>query len=631
MRRKIILSIAFVLTLIIAFPIVTKASSENLYLNSLNFEAEINYDGSMNVTEIWNIDISNTNTLFKTFKTDRKKYTGITDVKVTEITNNITKEFEQVNQYMYHVTKNYYYGLENPDGDFEIAWGIGLDNSSDERVYKIQYKVKDAVAKYNDYAELYWQFIGENFEISAKKVKGTIMLPSNASSKEDIKVWGHTKDLNGTIYATDLNKIEFEVDNYRSRRYLEIRTLFPNNLITYSGRTYNFNILQKAIAEETEWAEEANRQRELKKNSIKAILIGGFIISIIISVIYINKTRKYSKVLKKLKKYEPTNKLEYFRDLPDNDATPEEAIFLLESLYNDFNRNFGEIFSATILNLSLNKCIELKIDENEKGKKAIKIRNLNNTNIILKEEEKKIFEFLIKAMKNTEEITIFDLEKYIRSHTSSVVKLIQDTHKYTQKSVTAKGYFDDKEYDRYENYMTKTILYIVFGAIFIALLPASIVLIINAIYCYKISKRINVLTQEGLDQKEMWKGLKKYMQDFSLLKEREVLELVIWEKYLVYATAFGIADKVIKQLKMVYPNIDEINGVNTSSYMYFIYHSDFTKNFSNVINNSIQQATYSSGNGAGGGFSSGGGRRRRRPVEVAEDNLSSFAKELVKK
>ncbi len=50
------------------------------------------------------------------------------------------------------------------------------------------------------------------FEISAKKITGTILLPTHAKQKEDIKVWGHTEDLNGEIYATDTNKIEFTMN-----------------------------------------------------------------------------------------------------------------------------------------------------------------------------------------------------------------------------------------------------------------------------------------------------------------------------------------------------------------------------------------------------------------------------------
>ena len=144
----------------------------------------------MNVTETWDISISETNTLFKTFKTDNSKYSSITDVEVAEVTNNAEKKFSKVDSLMYHVTKDCYYGMKNDDGNFEIAWGVGLDDSSATKAYKISYKVNDAIAKYQDYAELYWQFVGSDFEVSADKVTGTILLPQNASSKEDIKVWG---------------------------------------------------------------------------------------------------------------------------------------------------------------------------------------------------------------------------------------------------------------------------------------------------------------------------------------------------------------------------------------------------------------------------------------------------------
>lgn len=113
-----------------------------------------------------------------------------------------------------------------------------------------------------------------------------------------------------------------------------------------------------------------------------------------------------------------------------------------------------------------------------------------------------------------------------------------------------------------------------------------------------------------------WKGLKKYMEDFSMLDRREVPELVIWEKYLVFATVFGVADKVIKQLKIVYPNLDEMtNGIGTFTYMNLMLHTDFNSSFTRAINSSISSA-YSSGSGSGGGFSGGGGFGRR--PEAAE-------------
>ena len=44
----------------------TKASSD-LNLKQLNFDIQLNSDGSMDITETWKIKIRDTNTLFKTF------------------------------------------------------------------------------------------------------------------------------------------------------------------------------------------------------------------------------------------------------------------------------------------------------------------------------------------------------------------------------------------------------------------------------------------------------------------------------------------------------------------------------------------------------------------------------------
>lgn len=620
MRKKLLSTFFIIILGLLVFPMISNAS-DYLYLNNLEFYAQINSDGSMNVTEIWDIDIEDTNTLFKTFKTDNAKYSSITDVKVTDITNGQNNVYTQINTYMYHVTKKCYYGLINDDGNFEIAWGVGLDNGSATREYKIEYKVNDAIAKYTDYAELYWQFIGQDFSISAKNVKGTIYLPSNVNSKDNIKVWAHSKDLNGTIYATDLNKVEFEMNKYKSGRYVEVRILFPTTQINYTNRIYNSTILESAIAEETKWAEEANRQRELNDKITTAIEIAIFAIMGVGVIFFGKKIFKYRKILKELNKLKPTQELKYFRDLPDENATPGEAIFLLEKQYSSFNIHFSQIFSATLLNLCLKKYIELKVDNTKKNKEAIKIVNLNKDETGLKEDEKEILQFLLKAIGKKEEISMKDLEKYITNHSSTITKLIEKTHKNVKKSMIKNKYFDEKEYKEWTKFETKAIMYFIGIFFTFILFPLAIVFLINTIYCGKIAKKINVLTQTGLDQKEMWKGLKKYMEDFSLLNEKEVPALVVWEKYLVYATAFGISEKVLKQLKIVYPNIDEMDGINTSTYMYFMYHSNFNTNFSKAINSSIASATYSSGSGSGGGFSGGGGGRRWRPEAEEEDKI----------
>ena len=410
-KKKILYIITFLLFFICIGTNQSKAG--NLKLNNLDFQAQINADGSMDVTEIWDINIKSTNTLYKTFKTDNSKYSGITNTTVTDITNGIQNNFIQTSEWAYHVAKGYYYGTENDDDDFEIGWGVGLDNSSARREYKISYTVKDAITKYNDYAELYWQFVGSTFEVDANKITGTILLPSNVDNKDEIKVWGHTKNLNRTIYATDTNKIEFEVDNFKNGTYVEVRTLFPTNLITTAGRIKNKNTLDNVVKEETKWANKANasrkRQEWIEKN-FKYVLFGVWLgLNILLGVFFFKKTIKYWKKLKGLNKFEPTTKLEYYRDLPDENSTPGEAYKTMNETVTKFTaQNFGRIFSATVLDLTLKGYIEIQQEKKTLGKDIVTITLKKQVSDGLPINEERIMTFIIKAANKKDTITLKD-------------------------------------------------------------------------------------------------------------------------------------------------------------------------------------------------------------------------------
>ena len=56
-------------------------------------------------------------------------------------------------------------------------------------------------------------------------------------------------------------------------------------------------------------------------------------------------------------------------------------------------------------------------------------------------------------------------------------------------------------------------------------------------------------------------GLRKYLLNISLIGEREIKELPLWKEYLVYATLFGIADKVCDNFATVYPDFFQTNTI----------------------------------------------------------------------
>ena len=647
LKRAIIL-IVFLIGAISIFNSVE--ASSDLYLNSLNFDVQINSDGSMDVVETWNIDISDTNTLFKTFKKDRSKYTAITDGSVSKISSSGREiPLEDYGMYANHVPTDEYYLLDM-GSNYEVAWGTGHEYDSAIETYIIRYHIEDAIALYNDCAEMYWQFLGSDFEIPAKKITGTIKLPAEVSNLDDLRVWGHTPDLNGTITKTSNDTVSFEVNNNKAEKMVEVRIAMPRNLIEYSGRTYNANRLNTILQEENEWANDANSSRIFK-------IIVSAIVCLIIFGILLYFMVKNIRILLKVKPVVPTTHFDYFRDLPRADASPAEALYILTDKYQGFSQyELGQVFSSTILELSLKKII--KIEEiPDGGKKDSKITILpqDSSNVSLNSDEIIILNFLITACKNKSksvfggnketdnpnEITMKGLKKYISNNSSKVVALKSAIDKAIKSKLTSNRILDLKGIKRRNANMAGCSIgvFIPFVLVFLLdnmefvtntvnsigipwylLVIALIWLIVDFILINRANKRISVYTQEGVDEQDKWKAFKKYMEDFSLLKEKNVPDLAIWEKYLVYATAFGISEKVIKELKIVYPDFDNYD-YNIYPTIFIMSHMDFSSSFRSVSN--AMSSSFSSGSGGGGGFSGGGGRRRRSVV-VEEEGKTSF-------
>src|SRR5574344_1334876 len=106
-----------------------KASSSSLYLNNVDYNINVNADGSIDVKEVWNIDISSTNTLYKDFKIDKTRYSSMSNCTVSKIVNGKEVELTDCNEYYYHVPTDEYYFLKR-DGNYEVAWGTGMEDDS---------------------------------------------------------------------------------------------------------------------------------------------------------------------------------------------------------------------------------------------------------------------------------------------------------------------------------------------------------------------------------------------------------------------------------------------------------------------------------------------------------------------
>ncbi|MBQ7622166.1 MAG: DUF2207 domain-containing protein [Bacteroidales bacterium] len=112
-------------------------------------------------------------------------------------------------------------------------------------------------------------------------------------------------------------------------------------------------------------------------------------------------------------------------------------------------------------------------------------------------------------------------------------------------------------------------------------------------------------TPEGQKAYRELLGFKKFLIEFTLNSEREVVEVALWRDYLVFGALFGIADKVAEQLKHIDPKAFEEAMRYDHSTMTSVLLT--TNMLSSAITRAAVSGAPSSGRGGFGGSTSFGG------------------------
>ena len=90
-----------------------------------------------------------------------------------------------------------------------------------KRIFYIEYILKDVVVIHNDIAELYWTFVGQNFDDNIDEVMITINLPKRAT---DLRVWAHGP-LWGTVEQENNERVIAKIDGLPRNQLIDVRTV----------------------------------------------------------------------------------------------------------------------------------------------------------------------------------------------------------------------------------------------------------------------------------------------------------------------------------------------------------------------------------------------------------------------
>lgn len=565
------------------------------------------FDGSKSSFE--GSDIYNASAL-----TDVKVY----DVKFTttdfSIINNKNREFVLVNS-----AEKGDYGVYTKTTNSEGIEILSYQPSVYKRASLVTYTLKDLVVVHNDIAELAHDFIGTDYQEDISNLIIRINLPS--SSKE-LRIFSHGP-LNGKNRIIDDKSVEITYETLDKENAVDGRVVFDKSIVPNATKKSNVDGLGKILEVEKERANYANKLREAARKRekmlqtlaiIMEILLGIWLIGLIVIV--------YKFYNKNDKEYRSEFNGKYFRDFPE-EYTPSTVSYLMNKSINNLS------FNAGILDLIRKKAItieEVTIDKKglfkNKQQKDYKLsRNMNFNLDTLSTSEKKLFNLLIGTVGNGDYVILGDMKAFSKDY-DNAKRLISgyDSWRYACELEAETEEF----YENTKKEKTNCILYsLIFIPItFLALLCGSnmgrVLLmdlfgILAIIYFSSATKR----TKKGNEQYHKWKGLKNFLADFGRLDEKDLPEIKLWERYLVYATMFGLAAKVQNAMKM---NLERMNYSDNIDFTYLYFDNYyFSNSMTNAVNSSLSSArgtisthelassSDSSSGGYGGGSSFGGG------------------------
>ena len=480
---------------------------------------------------------------------------------------------------------------------------LKIYNPSDlDEIFYIEYTVTDVVVVHEDIAELAWNTLGDGYRENIGDYEVKVVLPNSDS---DYRVWLHGP-LNGEIERTN-NKEALGTFNFLGAyNPVSVRLIFNKDLVPNATKVSGLTAKDEIIDYQTELSDEANKEREKIQRQNMILIISSSVwalIAISLAVgVYLRE--------KKMKK--TAFNMEYFRDFPASYG-PEVLEYLLDKNVTE------KSLSATILNLIYKKVLKVEvIDRKLKDDYKLVLQEYDEAS--LTETEKIALNLIINEIGNSKEVVLSTIRKHCStlSNANNVMDLYND---FIRKS---------KSLGKSELFFATTPGLVAFSVIFSLLgliltfisfaldlswLGIIIIILMIALIIFVITRKF--YTKKGAEHYAKWMAHKKFLEDFSRFNEKELPEVTLWDKYLVYAVVLDCADKLSKEMELKMPNMDTTDTTYVG-YNPYMTHYIITTNLYSSINSGIHTAVASSrssiaasqsssGGGFGGGSIGGGG------------------------
>ncbi len=444
-------------------------------------------------------------------------------------------------------------GIVHKEEGMELCWGIAPRG---DRVFYAIYSMVKAMKSLNDYDMLHLQVLSPDLSTPPQHVKVTVESPDFQLDTTNTRAWGF--GFEGTTTFTD-STIVFESSKPLRTNDSAIILLRFNK-----GMFQPLSIQERDFQEALDVAlKKAKFADDPEEDDPIVDAIAGFFTVVVIFFIFVfpiirffrNPAKVTKKEKRKLLGVNPKN-IEWHRDIP-LDGNLQMADYVL--------RRLGERDSAANLplaeilrmiykgNLTVTSDLQgpVNISFSSKGIDGLSLISAN------------LYTMLLEAAGEDNTLQDKEFSSWASKHEVKVYNWSNKSNSEGASQFRSKGLMKNEKF-----------------------------------------------TDAGKAAARELMGLKKFLNDFTLVSQRETIEANLWKEYLVYAALFGIADKVAKQLKDIDPKFFE----RTFNYNYSTFSSvlansqSISRYIENAINSASRPVYYSSGGSSGGSSYSSGSR-----------------------
>lgn len=587
MKRKYLWVLALLLASFSALFLPEKVFAD-YDLTKMDVTAVVNSDGSLSMTRkiVYDFDDSANGVYYTQNLASGQKVSG-QSVEVMDLESGKTVKPALNNQAdsgdVYHFNK---------DGNsYKFKVYHHVDDGKVQVVYR--YKISGAVDSYEDASELNFKIVGDGWDKEISNVTAAVRFKGKNLSL--LKGWAHVNADGHLTVDKEKGLVKAEIATLPENTFLELHLLFPNSLVSQNKKQHSGEIAAKVVDQEKALAKET-AAKKARHNVYELIGLALFALSPLLYLPVFIKSRKSGSPVKAQKEIGHNFEIPAF--------SPTTAQILVAKKDPD-----GKALAAEIA-LRAGRG-EITITPGKKGK------NFTYTKTSKYRGDLPLLNRLFKKFGNGNSFSNKDLKQ--SGNRKGITSSYEDWQEASQKALIKEGYTDQKLQDREEMLSLYTVAimilsvaailvsFFLYDKYFLWLFPVAVWILAAFAFAVLRLRRFSSLTDKGARATEQALGFEAMLDDIGQFKLRDIGELTLWEQVMPYAIAFGLAKKVLKQLKLEFP--EEIAADPYWTYYYAgASYGAFASSFDKAISSSAGSGgNFSASSVSSGGFGGGSG------------------------